>query len=227
MRSALRSIWNFNCKDKFLWYRVFASCSNNFSLVRSTIWSMGRWNQWTLGIFIRDMFVHGNAALSLVSRVPPNFILFFLIGYIAYRNISLKQALVGVTVAAVGLLIPTIIFLPQFAAFTGLSVEVFLLTFVLTIILSLAIIATVAIRLEEWRSYAIAAVIGLAIGAGLLSVTVWAVKPAFPLVFRNAIRCLIYFSTLRLDICYRNPFYSTYRTTHNQSLLQGISIPKI
>lgn len=132
-----------------------------------------------IGIFIRDMVVHGNAALSLVAGVPANFILFFLIGYIAYRSISLKQALIGVTIAAVGLLVPTLIFLPQFVAFTGLSTEAFLLTFVLTIILSLAVIATVSIRWKEWRSYAIGAVIGQAVATCLLSVTVWAVSPLF------------------------------------------------
>jgi hypothetical protein len=132
-----------------------------------------------IGIFIRDMFVHGNAALSLVAGVPPNFILFFLIGYISYRNISLKQALAGVIVAAVGLLVPTIILLPDITAYTGLSTEVFLLSFTLTFILSLAIIAAVAVRWKEWRSYAIAAVVGQAVGAGLLSITVWGVSPLF------------------------------------------------
>ena len=53
-----------------------------------------------IGIFIRDMFVHGNAALSLAAGVPPNFILFFLIGYIAHRNISLKQAIAGITICS-------------------------------------------------------------------------------------------------------------------------------
>ena len=36
-----------------------------------------------IGIFIRDMFVHGNAALSLAAVFHRTFILFFLIGYIA------------------------------------------------------------------------------------------------------------------------------------------------
>ena len=132
-----------------------------------------------LGIFIRDLFVHGNAGLSLVAGVPANFILFFLIGYIAYKNISLKYALAGVIAVAIGLLVPTIIFLPEFASYTGLSNEGFLLTFVLTIMLSLIVIAVVAIHWKEWRSYAIASVIGQAVGAGLLSVTVWAVSPFF------------------------------------------------
>lgn len=139
-----------------------------------------------IGIFLRDMLVHGNAALSLVAGVPPNFILFFLIGYITYRNINLKQAIVGVTLAAVGLLVPTIILLPQFASFTGLSTEAFILTFTLTVILSLVVIATIAIRWKEWRSYAIAAVIGQALGAGLLSITVWAVSPLFLSYFGEA-----------------------------------------
>ncbi len=120
-----------------------------------------------LGIFIRDMFVHGNAALSLAAGVPPNFILFFLIGYISHRNISLKQAIVGVMVVAFGLLAPTIILLPDITAYTGLSTEIFVISFTLTVILSLAVIAAVVIRWKEWRSYAIAAVVGQALGAGL------------------------------------------------------------
>ncbi len=132
-----------------------------------------------IGIFIRDMLVHGNAALSLVAGVPANFIVFFLIGYIALRQISLKYSLVGITVAAIGLLIPALVFLPDFAVFTGLSAESFLLTFGLTIILSLVIIAIVSIRYKEWRSYAIGAVFGQIAGAALLSVTVWAVSPLF------------------------------------------------
>jgi hypothetical protein len=132
-----------------------------------------------IGIFIRDMVVHGNAALSLIAGVPPNFILFFLIGYISARNISLKQAFVGITIAAVGLLAPSLVFLPDFAAYTGLSTEAFLLSFVLTIVLSLVIIAVVSIRWKEWRSYAIGAVVGQVAGGLLLSVTIWLVSPWF------------------------------------------------
>jgi uncharacterized membrane protein len=132
-----------------------------------------------VGIFIRDLLVHGNAALSLAAGVPPNFILFFLIGYIAHRNIDLKQAIAGVIVAAVGLLVPMIVFLPDFVATLGLSADFLLLISTITILPTLVIIAVVAIRWKEWRSYAISAVIGLAAGAGLLSVTVYAVSPLF------------------------------------------------
>ena len=132
-----------------------------------------------VGIFIRDLLVHGNAALSLAAGVPPNFILFFLIGYIAHRNIDLKQAIAGVIVAAVGLLVPVIVFLPDFVSTLGLSADFLLLISTIAIIPTLVIIAVVAIRWKEWRSYATSAVIGLAAGAGLLSVTVYAVSPLF------------------------------------------------
>ena len=136
-----------------------------------------------IGIFIRDMFVHGIPLLSLTAGVPPNFILFFLIGYIAHRNISLKQAIIGIAISAVALLVPMIVFLPNFKVLTGLSAEVLVISFMLTVVLSLVVIGLVAVRYKEWRSYAIAAVVGQAAGAGLLSATVWAVSPLFPTFF--------------------------------------------
>jgi uncharacterized membrane protein len=132
-----------------------------------------------IGIFIRDMLVHGNAALSLVAGVPPNFILFFLIGYISYRNLDLKKTLIGLVLAAVGLLVPTLIFLPDLTTYTALSSLQLILAFSLTVIFSLVVIAIVAFRWKQWRSFAIGAVIGQAAGAALLSFTVWAVSPLF------------------------------------------------
>ncbi len=132
-----------------------------------------------IGIFIRDMFVHGIPLLSLSAGVPPNFILFFLIGYIAHRSISLKQALTGVTIAAIGLTAITVAFLPDFTATLGASSEFVLVAMLSTIIPTLVVIAVVAIRWGEWRSYAIAAVVGQAAGAALLAVTVSAVSPFF------------------------------------------------
>lgn len=140
-----------------------------------------------IGIFIRDMVVHGNAGLSLVAGVPPNFIVFFIIGYFAFRSISLKQTMAGIVVAAVGLLVPTLVFLPDFLAYTGLSLEVFLSTFVLTVILSLAVIGIVSVRYKEWRSYAVGAVFGQILGAALLSVIVVAVSPLFLTYFTEAL----------------------------------------
>ena len=146
-----------------------------------------------IGIFIRDMIVHGNPALSIIAGVPANFILFFMIGYITFKRITQKQVIVGVIIAAVGLLVPTIIFLPEMLAYTGLSTEIFLLTFVSTVLLSLTVIAIVAIRWSEWRSYAVAAVIGQVLGGALLSITVWLISPYFLTFFVQPIALSLVF----------------------------------
>ena len=96
-----------------------------------------------IGIFIRDMFVHGNAALSLAAGVPPNFILFFLIGYIAARDIDNKKITVALVLSAavivVGLIVPTLIYPAEFTALTGLTTTEILLVFGLTVVLSFVI----------------------------------------------------------------------------------------
>jgi hypothetical protein len=132
-----------------------------------------------IGIFIRDMFVHGIPLLSLSAGVPPNFILFFLIGYIAHRSISLKQTLGGITIAAISLTAITVAFVSDFVTTLQASVEFVYIVILSTIIPTMVIIAVVAVRWKEWRSYAIAAVIGQAAGAALLSITVSAVSPFF------------------------------------------------
>jgi len=193
-----------------------------------------------IGIFIRDMFVHGIPLLSLSAGVPPNFIAFFLVGYLAYRSISLKQALVGVTIAAMAFLAFAIVFLPESVALTSLSSEAFLLTIGLTIMLSLAIITAVAIRWKDWRSYAIGSVVGLALGAAFLSVLVWIVSPYFvddyftsgPLValyvpslfvwtFATEVPFVLLVGPPIIKACYRAfPFLRQRRT----SKLKGISL---
>ena len=144
-----------------------------------------------IGIFIRDMLFHGNAGLSLVAGVPPNFILFFLIGYLSYRRLSLMRSAVTTILCAVviiaGLVVPTLVYPAEFSALTGLSTTWIVGVFSATVIISLVIIAIVTVRWKEWRSYAVAAVIGQAAGAGLLSVTIWAVSPLFLSYFKEPI----------------------------------------
>ena len=132
-----------------------------------------------IGIFIRDMLAIGIPALSLSAGVPPNFILFFLIGYLAHRNIDLKKTVIVLMAAGVALIVPTAIFLPQVESYTGLSNLELALVFSFTVVLSLVAIAVVSVRWKQWRSFAIGAVVAQAAGAGLLSVTVWAVSPLF------------------------------------------------
>ena len=137
-----------------------------------------------IGIFIRDMLFHGNAGLSLAAGVPPNFILFFIIGYFATRSIDMKKAVATIVLSAVvivvGLLTPTLFYPAEFTALAkGLPTTDILIVFASTVIASLAVIAVVAIRWKEWRSFAVGAVVGQAAGAALLSVTIWAASPLF------------------------------------------------
>jgi hypothetical protein len=145
-----------------------------------------------IGIFMRDMFVHGNAPLSLVAGVPPNFILFFLIGYLYARNISLKQVLICISLASIGLLVSSIVLLSNIETYTliievwtGLTFKTFLLISTLILTVSLAAIAMVSIYWKEWRSYAIGTIIGQITGCLLLSVIVWIVSPLFVSILPN------------------------------------------
>jgi hypothetical protein len=144
-----------------------------------------------IGIFIRDMLYHGNAALSLSAGVPPNFIVFFLIGYITARTMDSKKIMAGASVAsivvALGLIVPIVLFPSEFTAYTGLSPLEIVLIFSVTVIGSLAAIGVVAFRWRKWASYAVAVLIGLTAGAALLSVTVWAVSPLFLTYFGTPI----------------------------------------
>lgn len=138
-----------------------------------------------IGILIRDSIVNGNPLLSLVAGVPANFLLFFLIGYISHKEIDPEKTLVVAVIAAVGLIVPSIVFLPNFTVYTGLSSLEFILVLCLTVVLSLAIISAVALRWKRWGSFALGAVVGQAVGGALLSFTVWAVSPLFLSYFKQ------------------------------------------
>jgi hypothetical protein len=136
-----------------------------------------------IGIFIRDMLFHGNAFLSLTVGVPANFIVFFIIGYFAGRDIDMKKLVIGAFVAGfvvlAGLLLPTILLPAEFVVFTGLSSFEIVAFFVSTVVISLLVILVVSKRWSQWRSYAVGSVVGQALGAALLSVSYWGYSQLF------------------------------------------------
>jgi uncharacterized membrane protein len=193
-----------------------------------------------IGIFIRDMLAIGIPALSLSAGVPPNFILFFLIGYLAHRNIDLKKTVIVLTAAGAALIVPTAIFLPQVESYTGLSNLELALVFSFTVVLSLAAIAVVSVRWKQWRSFAIGAVVAQAAGAGLLSVTVWAVSPLFlsyfgkpfpitwvlPLfvwTFATEIPFILLVGPPVINVCYRAFPSLGQRQTKNQKKVENVA----
>jgi hypothetical protein len=137
-----------------------------------------------IGIFARDILFHGDPLLSLTAGVPPNFIMFFLIGYISQRRLGMKKLTLGAIIASIvliaGLLLPILVLPAEFAAVTGgLPSLVIVAIFVSTVGLSLVIIAYVSRRWPEWRSYSVGSVIGQGVGAAILSVAVWGYSQIF------------------------------------------------
>jgi len=136
-----------------------------------------------IGIFIRDMLFHGNALLSLTVGVPANFLLFFIIGYVSGKDIDMRKMIVSVVVAAtvitIGLLLPTFLLPTEFAGYTGLSTIDIVIVFVFTVALSMVAILAVSKKWAEWRSFAVGSVIGQALGAALLSISLWAYSQVF------------------------------------------------
>ena len=105
-------------------------------------------------------------------------------------------------VVVVGLIVPTLIFPARvYSIILVVNVETTSGFFSLTVVLSLVVIAVVALRWKQWRSFAVAAVVGQAAGAGLLSVTVWAVSPLFLSYFKCHVGTLLLIcsSTICLD----------------------------
>jgi len=136
-----------------------------------------------IGIFIRDMLFHGNALLSLTVGVPANFLVFFIIGYVSGKDIDMKKMvttiILAAAVVAVGLLLPTFLLPAEFAGFTGLSTTDIVVVFVFTVVISMVAILAVSKRWAQWRSFAVGSVIGQALGAALLSVSLWAYSQVF------------------------------------------------
>lgn len=136
-----------------------------------------------IGIFARDILFHSDPLLSLIAGVPPNFIMFFIIGYVSRRQLVAKQLKLGVVIAAIvvlaGLLLPTLVMPAEFVMVTGLSTWVVVAIFISTVGLSLVFVTFISSRWPEWRSYSVGAVIGQGIGAALLSIAVWGYSQLF------------------------------------------------
>ncbi len=136
-----------------------------------------------IGIFIRDMLFHGNPLLSLSAGVPPNFAMFFIIGFFSRSNLTKSKfaisAVIGSIIVVIGLLLPVGLLPNELAAYVGLATSETIVLFVATVVGSLAVIALVSQYRREWRNFGVGSVIGQGVGAALLSVSVWAYSQLF------------------------------------------------
>jgi hypothetical protein len=130
-----------------------------------------------IGIFASDMVVHGNALLSVTVGVPSNFLGFYLVGYLARKEISLRKLAL---VLAIGVLIivggiySIVTYLPETFGFTGLSTTDSILLFLVAVGGSYALIIIVVSLWPEWKGYGVASVIGLGVGSAIIGLGLWA-----------------------------------------------------
>jgi len=130
-----------------------------------------------IGIFFSDMVIHGNAFLSLTVGVPSNFIGFFLVGYIARKNLSWSKTVLGL--AAGSAIVALLVYL---ALGFLISTEVALLF--IGVVMGTYLLSIITGYLwPQFRSYQVASVIGLAVGSTIIGIGVWAFSQVFPVPF--------------------------------------------
>jgi len=131
-----------------------------------------------IGIFIRDMLFHGDPLLSLSAGVTANFAAFFLIGYVSRTNLDWKKLSMSVVIGSIiivaGLLMPTLLLPTESAGYTGLSTFETTALFIVTVVVSLIVIAVVSRFVREWRNFAVGSVIGAGVGSAIIAIVVWA-----------------------------------------------------
>jgi hypothetical protein len=116
-----------------------------------------------LGIFINDMLIHGNPILSLMAGVTSNFAGFWLLGYIANRNMDWKIPMLGFGIVS-ALLVGV-----AYAFVTPFEYMIFASGLVVGSYIALLIVVWLT---PKWRSYEVGSMIGLLIGSAIIGIMV-------------------------------------------------------
>ncbi|MCL4429234.1 MAG: hypothetical protein M1167_00630 [Chloroflexi bacterium] len=136
-----------------------------------------------IGIFIRDVVVIGQPLLSLTAGVTANFAAFFLMGYFAHKKLNQKRTMlsliIGIVVILAGLLLPTVLLPAESQAFTGLSTETMVILFSVVMAVSLVLFVAITRYWKEFKSFGVGAIIGMAVGAMIVAIGVWAYSQLF------------------------------------------------
>ena len=128
-----------------------------------------------VGIFVSDAIFGNNLLLSLIAGVTSNFVAFFLIGYIAKKNIRWVTP-----VTLYGIL--TALFVWIGYSYTGLDFWT-KIAFIGVVISSFIIflVPVVFLRNSRWRSFEIGSIVGMLLGSAIIAATV----PPFLAAFLN------------------------------------------
>ncbi len=125
------------------------------------------------GIFLSDMVVHGDALLSVTVGIPSNFLGFYLVGYIARKETSVRKLIPVLAIGAltiIGGIYSITTYLPETFEFTGLSTTDSSLLFLAAVGGSYALIIIIASLWPEWKSYGVASIIGLGVGSAIIGI---------------------------------------------------------
>jgi len=167
------------------------------------------------GIFVSDMFIHGNALLSVTVGVPSNFIGFYLVGYIARKQLNLRKLLPVFAAGALSLImgVYAILAFPETRSLyeIQLSVTETLLLFLGVVGGSYLLIIAVAALWPEWRSYSVGSIVGLEVGSAIIGLGLTAYFSAplhfslgwFVWTFTTEIPFLLLLGPPVLKACYR------------------------
>jgi magnesium-transporting ATPase (P-type) len=172
----------------------------------------------SIGVFISDMVVHGNALLSLFVGVTSNYVMFHLIGWISAKEVPSKLVNAALGFASVVVVL-------VFAATWYLGGEIDVITTIIFVIfcaLSLLLLLVVNRFWPRWRSYALGSVVGNACGSAIVGIGLWAFSQFFVLpsnmgyqvplsaaviwfvwTFSNQMPFLLIFGPPILNACYR------------------------
>jgi uncharacterized membrane protein len=167
----------------------------------------GRWAggiSAAIGIFISDVLIHHDPLLSLTAGVTANFIGFYLLGWIARKNLNWKKTLIGLGIGCVILIATGYLFINpnlvvDYYARLGASITVSdvmqgINVVVGVFLFSYALVIAVGFLIPKWRSYCIASVIGLMVGSIIVGLGVWAYSQVFimPASFNSAFQLPTY-----------------------------------
>lgn len=127
-----------------------------------------------IGIFISDMFVHGNALLSLTVGVPANFLGFYTIGLLYKYKFNLIKSIVFISLAS------TILAIIDFLLYTYNVITFDVMTiFIFVILLTYILFIIISVKYRMWISYCIASYVGLLVGSAIIGIGVWGFSQLF------------------------------------------------
>jgi len=130
----------------------------------------------SIGIFISDMIIHGNALLSITVGVPANFVMFYLIGKISRINYSNKKySTLSVTLGGLSI---GILFLIGWLIGSNFSLSM-AFVFLFFGLLSIILLSLFERYWPRWKSFALASIIGNGVGSAIVGLGVWAFSQFF------------------------------------------------